>query len=51
MSVHKLRPGDIDIIGGVGDSLTVGTGSFSFILPQLVVDHRGISFSAGMIFE
>ncbi|KAE9542790.1 hypothetical protein AGLY_002701 [Aphis glycines] len=46
-SVHELRPGDIDIIGSVGDSLTVGTGSFSYFLPQLVVDHRGTSWSAG----
>lgn len=49
--MHKLRPGDIDVIGSIGDSLTVGTGSFSLILPQLVVDHRGTSFSAGMIFD
>lgn len=46
-SVHELRPGDIDIIGSVGDSLTVGTGSFSYFLPQLIVDHRGTSWSAG----
>uniref|UniRef100_A0A2S2QCE3 Phospholipase B1, membrane-associated n=1 Tax=Sipha flava TaxID=143950 RepID=A0A2S2QCE3_9HEMI len=46
-SVHELRPGDIDVIGAVGDSLTVGTGSFSFILPQLMVDHRGVSWTGG----
>ncbi|KAL4118890.1 hypothetical protein QTP88_011772 [Uroleucon formosanum] len=46
-SVHELRPGDFDVIGGVGDSLTVGTGSFSYFLPQLVVDHRGSSWTAG----
>jgi len=50
MSAHQLRPGDIDIIGSVGDSLTVGTGSYSYILPQLVVDHRGSSFSAGIAY-
>jgi len=47
-SVHELRPGDIDVIGGIGDSLTVGTGSFSYILPQLVVDHRGVSWTIGI---
>ncbi|XP_022166429.1 phospholipase B1, membrane-associated-like isoform X2 [Myzus persicae] len=46
-SVHELRPGDLDVIGSVGDSLTVGTGSFSYFLPQLVVDHRGSSWTAG----
>ncbi|XP_015374317.1 PREDICTED: phospholipase B1, membrane-associated-like, partial [Diuraphis noxia] len=45
-SVHELRPGDLDVIGSVGDSLTVGTGSFSYFLPQLVVDHRGTSWTA-----
>ncbi|CAI6350811.1 unnamed protein product [Macrosiphum euphorbiae] len=46
-SVHELRPGDFDVIGSVGDSLTVGTGSFTYFLPQLVVDHRGASWTAG----
>lgn len=47
-SVHELRPGDIDIVGAVGDSLTVGTGSFAYILPQIIVEHRGSSWTAGM---
>lgn len=49
-SVHELRPGDIDIIGSIGDSLTVGTGSFSYNLLQLVVDHRGTSATGGITF-
>ncbi|KAM7352188.1 LOW QUALITY PROTEIN: phospholipase B1, membrane-associated [Cochliomyia hominivorax] len=28
-SVHRLRPGDIDIIGAIGDSLTAGTAMMS----------------------
>lgn len=50
MSVHKLRPGDIDVIGGIGGSFVVGTGSFSYTLPQLAIDHRGTSFAAGIQF-
>lgn len=50
-SVHELRPGDFDVIGSVGDSLTVGTGSFAYFLPQLLVDHRGSSWAAGIIFN
>ncbi|XP_025192066.1 phospholipase B1, membrane-associated-like [Melanaphis sacchari] len=47
-SVHKLRPGDIDVIGCIGDSWTIGTGSFTYVLPQLLtVDHRGSSWTAG----
>lgn len=48
-SVHMLRPGDIDVIGAIGDSLSVGTGSFSYIIPQLLVGHRGSSWTAGII--
>jgi len=46
--VHSLRPGDIDVIGGIGDSLTAGTGSFSYIFPQLLVNYRGASWIAGI---
>ncbi|XP_050420252.1 phospholipase B1, membrane-associated-like [Adelges cooleyi] len=46
-SVHQLRPGDIDIIGSVGDSLTVGLGSFSSYAFELPVEHRGVSWTAG----
>ncbi|XP_050420647.1 phospholipase B1, membrane-associated-like [Adelges cooleyi] len=46
-SVHQLRPGDIDIIGSVGDSLTVGLGSFSNNIFEILVEHRGVSWTAG----
>lgn len=48
-SVHELRPGDIDVIGSIGDSLSVGSGSFSLFLPQIFVDFRGVSFSGGKL--
>ena len=31
-SVHKLKPGDIDIIAAIGDSLTAGNGNFSSVV-------------------
>ncbi|VVC30184.1 Hypothetical protein CINCED_3A016076 [Cinara cedri] len=46
-SAHKVRPGDVDIVGSIGDSLMAGTGSLSNILPQLAVDHRGLSWTSG----
>jgi hypothetical protein len=45
--VHRLRPGDIDIIGAMGDSLTAGTGSAAANLFELTIDNRGMSWSAG----
>nr|CAD7402170.1 unnamed protein product [Timema cristinae] len=44
-SVHKLRPGDIDVIGAMGDSLTGGNGIAARNLLQVLVDNRGMSWS------
>ncbi|KAM8707663.1 hypothetical protein ACLKA7_014745 [Drosophila subpalustris] len=46
-SVHRLRPGDIDIIGGMGDSLTAGNGIFATNLVHVTVENRGASWSIG----
>lgn len=47
-SVHKLRPGDIDVIAAMGDSLTAGFGAVSITLPELIfIENRGISWSGG----
>ncbi|CAK9804109.1 Phospholipase B1, membrane-associated [Anthophora plagiata] len=40
-SIHRLRPGDIDVIAGMGDSLTAGNGIFATTLLQLVIENRG----------
>lgn len=32
ISVHELRPGDIDVVGALGDSLTVAAGAFKIYL-------------------
>ncbi|XP_028131370.1 phospholipase B1, membrane-associated-like isoform X3 [Diabrotica virgifera virgifera] len=47
-SVHKLRPGDIDVIGAMGDSLTAGTGISATSVPEeVLVSQRGRSWSGG----
>lgn len=46
-SVHKLRPGDINIIAAIGDSLTIGFGATATNIHELASEHRGLSFSIG----
>ncbi|XP_055855787.1 phospholipase B1, membrane-associated-like [Episyrphus balteatus] len=46
-SVNEIRPGDIDIIAGLGDSLTAANGAISTGLHSLANENRGLSFTAG----
>ncbi|CAD1478105.1 unnamed protein product [Heterotrigona itama] len=46
-SVHRLRPGDIDVIAAMGDSLTVSTAVTAVSVFQMLVENRGISGSIG----
>ncbi|XP_043797717.1 phospholipase B1, membrane-associated-like isoform X2 [Apis laboriosa] len=46
-SVHRLRPGDIDVIAAMGDSLTAGIGIFATNLLELSIENRGASFTIG----
>ncbi|XP_014485906.1 PREDICTED: phospholipase B1, membrane-associated-like isoform X2 [Dinoponera quadriceps] len=46
-SVHKLRPGDIDVIAAMGDSLTAGAGIFANNLFQIIVENRGVTALGG----
>lgn len=46
-SVHQLRPGDIDIIAAVGDSLTSATAANSVGLWEVLVENRGLSWCIG----
>lgn len=48
-SAHEVRPGDIDVIGGLGDSLTAGFGASANTLPEVLSEDRGRSFSVGKI--
>lgn len=46
-SVHMLRPGDIDVIGAIGDSITAGSGIFALNELQVLLDARGASWAGG----
>ncbi|XP_045460804.1 phospholipase B1, membrane-associated-like [Harmonia axyridis] len=46
-SVHKLRPGDIDVIGAMGDSLIAGNGAMEEYALGTMIEYRGISWCAG----
>ncbi|XP_076481971.1 phospholipase B1, membrane-associated-like [Bombus vancouverensis nearcticus] len=46
-SVHRLRPGDIDVIAAMGDSLTADAGIFATNLLEVLVENRGASASIG----
>lgn len=46
-NVHKLRPGDIDVIAAMGDSLTAASGANSNSFSDLFMENRGLSWSIG----
>ncbi|KAF2898923.1 hypothetical protein ILUMI_07251 [Ignelater luminosus] len=46
-SVHKLRPGDIDVIGAMGDSLIAGNGALEEWALGNMIEYRGISWCVG----
>ncbi|XP_050321439.1 phospholipase B1, membrane-associated [Bactrocera neohumeralis] len=46
-SVHELRPGDIDVIASVGDSLSAGNGIMSDRVLHILNEFRAFSFSGG----
>lgn len=46
-SVHRLMPGDIDIIAALGDSLTSATAANSANILEVLVENRGLSWCIG----
>ncbi|XP_039439989.1 phospholipase B1, membrane-associated-like isoform X2 [Culex pipiens pallens] len=46
-SVDALRPGDIDVVGAIGDSLTAGNGAMATNLLEVFVENKGLSWSIG----
>lgn len=46
-SVHQLRPGDIDVVGAIGDSLTAGNGALATNILQVMIENKGVSWSIG----
>lgn len=48
-SVHRLRPGDIDVVAAIGDSLVAGSGALEEFALGAFVEYRGVSWCAGKI--
>ncbi|XP_072030674.1 phospholipase B1, membrane-associated-like [Amphiura filiformis] len=46
-SVHQLMPGDIKVVGALGDSLTAGFGAKAEYLPGVATQYRGLAASIG----
>ncbi|XP_037958093.1 phospholipase B1, membrane-associated [Teleopsis dalmanni] len=46
-SINRLRPGDIDIVASLGDSLSAGNGEISDNIVHILNEFRGISFTGG----
>lgn len=46
-SVHELRPGDIDVIAAMGDSLIAGNGAMEEWAFGTMIEYRGISWCVG----
>jgi phospholipase B1 len=46
-SVHQLRPGDIKVVGAMGDSLTAALGANAKTILGLLIEYRGRSWSIG----
>ncbi|KAK2582429.1 hypothetical protein KPH14_004739 [Odynerus spinipes] len=46
-NVHQLRPGDIDVIGGLGDSLVAGSGALEEFAIGTFIEARGVSWCVG----
>lgn len=46
-SVHRLRPGDIKVVGALGDSLTTAFGAKARNLLELRTEYKGVSWSIG----
>ncbi len=46
-SVHKLMPGDIEVIAAMGDSLTAANGAKANTIIGVLLENRGVSWSIG----
>ncbi|XP_046416826.1 phospholipase B1, membrane-associated-like isoform X1 [Neodiprion fabricii] len=46
-SVHRLRPGDIDVVGALGDSLVAANGAMEEYALGTFIEARGVSWCAG----
>jgi hypothetical protein len=46
-SVHRLGPGDIEVVGAMGDSLTAANGAKANNVIGVLTEDRGVSWSIG----
>jgi len=46
-SVHQLKPGDIHVVGAIGDSLTAASGAKAATIIGMLTQNRGVSWSIG----
>jgi phospholipase B1 len=46
-SVHALRPGDVQVVGAMGDSITAACGAGASTILGLALEYRGRSWSIG----
>jgi len=46
-SIHQLRPGDVRVVGAIGDSITAGFGELANNLFELMNEYRGSSWCIG----
>lgn len=46
-SVVKVRPGDIDVVAALGDSLVAANGAVSTNVFQVFIANRGVSWAIG----
>ena len=46
-SIHALRPGDIDVVAAIGDSITAGCGIDAIFVLGSLTNYRGKSWSIG----
>ncbi|XP_063908593.1 phospholipase B1, membrane-associated-like [Zophobas morio] len=47
LSVHQIKPGDIDVTAALGDSLTAGVGATAINVLEVLLEERGKSFPIG----
>jgi len=47
ITVHNLRPSDVQCVGAIGDSLTAGLGANALTPIGLYTEYRGVSWSIG----
>lgn len=48
-TAHAVRPGDIDLVAAMGDSLTAGSGAYAVHLFHIATENRGVASFIGTL--